>query len=580
MALAMFWAVAPARGTAEDSGHREASFGQSSIEIPRDRTGLRWARFNGDELLDLLISDDRQFWIYYQQPDRGLDSDHVQIIDLEGRGALYDLTDLDGDGVSEIVVLDERGIWAYAYDNADAGLVRRPEALVDSVRGLPIQHIAAAQFVFDIDDDGDADLVYPIDGKYYLYFQRDGVFTKENQVSTDSVAVRMTMGEDFLHERIVASVAIPRLNFVDLNGDGRLDLRASRDDRESFYLQAADGTIPERPSYEVDLSQFKEKGPRRGGLGARRFQFIAQDLNDDGREDYVIVSGGRIRIYKATEAGVDFSRPSYLLKPSAKSMSVALLPINEDSRPELVIFKYELPSLGRIVAGLAIGFRFEIDILGYRNEGDDLFSRRPDYRSTMIFKIPPILKLLSEIDSLTEEFESIRRETVVLSSGDYNGDGLRDAVKLVSGEANFYFSGAEEASAIEGSLDGRAGAEFYRETLFGMRRRNVTLQTLMSFVRDIAGAFQDVLIAGREPSMRLPIDAAPLDRVERVDSRDLNADGVDDLLIFEGPDPEARGDPTRMQIVHLVISNSKPLGRAAEGGEPALPAAGPARPSY
>ena len=85
-------------------------------------------------------------------------------------------------------------------------------------------------------------------------------------------------------------------------------------------------------------------------------------------------------------------------------IAIFLLPLNDDTRPDLVIFKFEVPSIARLIAALAIGLRAEVELLGYENDGDPVFSRKPDHRSTFVIKVPPLLALLGQIEELGEEF--------------------------------------------------------------------------------------------------------------------------------------------------------------------------------
>lgn len=554
VACATFFLLALFSPSAANSD--EVSFSRSALEVVRDRTGLFWEHLNDDDRLDLLISDDASLMIYTQTADARFADDQVQTIRHERSGAIYDLADLNGDETQEIVILDERGVEVYEYDRAAENIVHNPEPLLSGMRGITLQHLTASEFVFDIDGDGVLDLIYPQDGRYYIFFQRDGVFTMTNQIATRPVSVRIQVGEDYLDESVVSTVSIPRITFVDLNGDTRPDLRVRQEDGTAFYLQSADGTIPETPSYQVDLSRFRSEGRRPDAWQAEQFQFIPSDLNGDGREDYVIVSGNRIRVFNATETGVDFTRPDHFVKLSTESMSVLLVPLTDSPNPDLVVIKYELPSLGRIIAGLAIGLRFEIEVLGYENDGHGAFSRRPVHRSTMVFKIPPFLKLFGEIENLAAEFESIGQEVAALSTGDYNGDGRQDAMKIEGETIDFYLSTEEQAMEMESSIEDLEGSTFIREVLFGEKRRDVTLDTMMAFIRDVAGAFQSALIADREPTASIPLGEVLADRVELIVSRDLNGDGIDDFVVFEASDPEAEVAAVALQRLHFFISES------------------------
>lgn len=515
------------------------------IQLPDQRSGFSWGRFNDDERMDLLYTDDASFHILFQRPDGTFvqDEENSQTIPDDAGNSLYDLADLDGDGRIEIVAMRVHRVdvmeWSPKARGGRGGMVVREKPLVDGLRGVEIQHPCPADFLFDIDGDGDQDLVYPMDGRYFVFFQKDGVFTKENQVSTREVGVRMAMGKDALRGEVSTEVTIPRLGFSDLNGDGRLDLRASDEDVESFYLQDASGRIPETPSYVIDLGPYKKQAPeQKGGMKVGQWQFIPIDLNADSIQDYVIVAGNKIWFHLSGKNGPDLAKPDQILKVSTETMSVVMLPIDEDDRPDLVVMKYELPSVGRIVAGLAIGLDFEIEFLGYRNSGDPVVARKPDWRSTFVFKVPPIFRLLGELEGLTEEFRGLRRKANSSTGADFDGDGARDFVKLDAKGLEFYRNEAGTGAKGAPKTDFYrefGDAEVFRDLLFGEKRRTMTIDTMMTFMGDFITGFQAQASAGRPPAFVAPAPEGATARAVRMTSADLNADKRDDVVVFLGP---------------------------------------------
>ncbi len=523
----------------------DINFKDLQLELPKDRSGLAWAEFNGDKLADLLVADDSVFTVYFQMPEKTYSDDNKQIISVPGGAALYDLSDLNGDGISEIVLLSAESVTAYAWDANKRAIILSEKPLLEGIRGIEPQHLAPADFMFDIDRDGDEDLVIPMDGKYYIYFQASGEFTKKNQLSSKPVRVRMSLGNaENPRSSIETSLTIPRLAFTDLNGDGRLDLRSSTDNRESFYLQGANGEIPETPAYEADLKRFKDQIPKSNeDIKIDQFQFIPADLNSDKREDYAVVAGNKIWVFIATEQGVNFEKPDQIIKVSADHMSVVLLELNDDGRPDLLIVKFALPSLGRLVAGLAVGLRFEGEFLQYDNVKDTVFSRSPNDRATMIFKIPPILKLLGELDDLAKQFKDIEKRSKSIAGGDFNGDSRKDVVRIEGGNLELFL--ADAAVEVKTDYDKDQGdAKFYKRVLFGEKRRDVSLDTLMNFFSNTVTEFMDEAVAGRKPSSQMALPGDWAARVRQIICRDMNADGKDDIALLLAPplDSEGRED--------------------------------------
>lgn len=527
------------------------------LEVERQRSGLSWERLNDDDLPDMLIADDSSFYIYYQTPDFTFTPANMQELPAAGGAALYDLADLDGDKRMELIVMTAASVDVFVYDPATKAMVKRAEPLVSDLRGVTVQHLAPADFMFDLDRDGDEDLIFPLDGRYYLYFNDGAKFSKTNQVTTKPIRIRMDTGRDRLRDKIETSITIPRLAFSDLNGDGRLDLRSSNGDLESFYVQSADGSIPENPAYEVNLKKFKDQAPKQtGDIKIDQHQFIPQDLNGDKREDYVIVAGNKLWVFLADEKGVDFNTPAQIVKVSAEYMTVVLMPLNEDDQPDLLILKYQIPSLGRIIAGLAIGLRFEVEFLGYDNETKG-FSRTPTNRSTMTFKIPPLLKLLGELEDLQKQFKDIEKRSRAVSGGDLTGDGRRDVVKAGEDTLDLYIT-PESAGEVKTDFETEQGDfKFYKRVFFGERHRDVTLDTLMKFFSDTVTAFQDEAIAGRTPDQQLKIGAETSKRIRQIICRDINADGKDDLIVLLGPPEGKEGEDLPTQTMAFWVSASR-----------------------
>ena len=528
-------------------------FEASSLEIPARRSGLLWRRFDSDALVDLLIGGDGAFRLYLQRPGAGF-AEIVPIVDLPASGGLFDAADLDGDGALELVLMHAGGVDAYAWNSAGRQMERRSPPLLQRAGGLAFPHWLASDFIFDFDGDGDEDLLYLADGKTQLYFRQGDAFTPIPPILSRPARMRIDIPDRRLDEHLRAELALPRPEFVDLNADGALDLRVQQRDRVDFFVQTPGGGIPERPSYGVDLGRFREAsgGPRPGSLGGPGFQFLPRDIDGDRREDYVIASGNRLWVFRAGPGGVDFSRPNQMLKVSTTSMSVALLPLRDPERPDLVIFKYEMPSLGRIIAGLAIGLRFELEALAYRNDPPGAFSRVPDKRSLMVFKVPPLLKLMAELEDIRRQLRDLGQQTQRTAQGDLTGDGRADFVRL-SGSTLEIFTAREAlgASASAANLEG----EFLRKALFAEKRREVTFQTILAFATDLATSLQEAAIAGQAPSARLSVDPPP-GPVESLSCRDLNGDGREDVVLMLEPDPPAPGgDPEEPpQLLRFWIS--------------------------
>jgi len=535
----------PARARAE-SGYRELE-----LDVERRRSGLLFVRFDADERRDLLIGSDSEIRVRLQKPDGSYGDPIVLDIGVELGGGLFDTADLDGDGREEIYVLHAGGVARYAFDLATKKIVRGKPLLEDQ-RGLPFLHLASEDFLQDLDGDGDDDFAFPLDGRVQLYEQKDGVFTRRGQVETDRTQVRTSVGPRDLAARVRTRIEVPRFDASTRSDiEGQTEIRLGGGvlrSGDSAELLAGDFTLRRKAD---PLATFRAKRGIKPGLDDS-FQSILQDVDDDGVNDYTIVYKNRIWVYKGSKDGFDFDRsPDQLLKVAAADrLAVVLLPLNDDTRPDLVLFKYEVPSVARLAAALAIGLRTEIEILGYYNDGKPVFSRKPDERSTFVVRVPPILRLIGEIEDIGLQFQEILRPMQSVASGDFDGDGRADVLRVASGNLEIYLTtegeppidlGAARSRELLRAYDGHA---LVRSALFDRERRDITLESSMSLLRDVIDGLQDAIVANRAPALKLPIDAGVSKRVDQIVAEDLNGDGRSDILVFLDPPPrEERTDP-------------------------------------
>jgi hypothetical protein len=261
-------------------------------------------------------------------------------------------------------------------------------------------------------------------------------------------------------------------------------------------------------------------------------------------------------------------------------VSALLLPLDDDRRPDLVLFKYQVPSVARIVAALAIGLRSEIEVIGYVNDGDPVFSRRPAYRSTFVVKVPPLLQLVGELEEIVERFRQVARPLQGLTSGDFDGDGRDDVLRLVGDQMEIYRSKPEDpplidlASASGRELLGNFGLyKLVQKTLFEKPRRDVSIDGAIALANDVVATMQGATTLGREPTLRVPVPAEAARRVDQILTQDIDGDGRDDIILYVEPDlaPKAGVALPEEQTLWVWFSQ--------QSTKVAAPSRGPARPS-
>jgi len=535
----------PLRARADD-GYR-----QLELEVERRRSGLLFVRFDADARRDMLVGTDSEIRVHLQKPDGTYAAPLVLDLGKDLGGGMFDTADFDGDKREELYVLHATGVDCFAFDPATQKIVRG-KPLLEGQRGLPYLHLASEDFLRDLDGDGDDDFAFPLEGRVHIYTQEKGAFVKRGQAEVDRTQVRTSAGERDLGSRLQTRIEVPRFETEPLiDPEGQVEVRLGSGvlrSGDSAALLAGDFTLRKKTD---PLATFRAKRGIKPGVDGG-FQSILQDLDDDGINDYTIVFQNRIWVYKGTREGFDFDRsPDQLLKVAAADrLAVVLLPLNADARPDLILFKYEVPSVARLAAALAIGLRTEIEILGYYNDGKPVFSRKPDERSTFVVRVPPILRLIGEIEEIGLEFQEILRPMQSVASGDFDGDGRDDVLRVSAGNLEIYLTTEGEPPIDLGAARSRellrayGGHELVRKALFDRERRDITLESSMSLLREVIDGLQTAIVANRAPSLKLPIAAATGKRVDQILSEDLNGDGRGDIVVFLDPPPrEERADP-------------------------------------
>ncbi len=597
--LALGALAAPATIRAEEP--RPAAYRSEKIEVARKRAAVLFGRFDRDERLDLLVAGESDLTLRLQDAKGNFGDPLALSLGKElGGGALIDLADLDKDGVDEVVALHRTGVDRFAFDARARRFVRMQPPLVEGQRGIPFLHLAREDFLYDVDGDGDRDIAFPVNGRVYVYAQENGKFERKGEVETARANVQLRSGAPHLGSSALARIEIPRLKVAKRGSQSLIEVKLGdgRTLRSNEGASVLAGEYSITSGGEDKLAIFK----KRHGIELKNnesLQAIVEALDGDGSSDYTIVYKNRIWVYKGSAKGVDFDRtPDQLVKVStADRVSALLLPLDGDRRPDLVLFKYQVPSVARIVAALAIGLRSEIEVIGYVNDGDPVFSRSPAHRSTFVVRVPPLLQLVGELEELVERFRQVARPLNGLTSGDFDGDGRADVLRLVGEQMEIYRSQPEDpplidlASASGRELLGNFGLyKLVQRTLFEKPRRDVSIDGAIALANDVVATMQGATTLGREPTQRVAVPPEAARRVDQILTQDIDGDGRDDIILYEEPDLEPKAGvplPDR-QTLWLWFSQSGKVastelgsGRSANGGDGAakLPADRRGRPS-
>ncbi len=571
--LALAALAAPALRAEEP---RPPAYRSEKLEVARKRAAVLFGRLDRDERRDLLVAGESTLALRLQDGKGGF-GDPIEL-DLGkelGGGALIDLADLDKDGLDEIVALHRTGVDRFTFDAKARRFVRMQPPLVEGQRGIPFLHLAREEFLYDVDADGDRDIAFPVNGRVSVYAQDNGKFERTGEVETARASVQLRAGAPHLGGSALARIEIPRLKVAKRGSQSVIEVKLGdgRTLRSNEGASVLAGEYSITSGGEDKLAIFK----KRHAIELKNnesLQAIVEDLDGDGSSDYTIVYKNRIWVYKGSAKGVDFDRtPDQLVKVStADRVSALLLPLDGDRRPDLVLFKYQVPSVARIVAGLAIGLRSEIEVIGYVNDGDPVFSRRPAHRATCVGRVPPLLQLVGELEELVERFRQVARPLNGLTRGDFDGDGRDDVLRLVGDQMEIYRSQPEDpplidlASASGRELLGNFGLyKLVQRTLFEKPRRDVSIDGAIALANDVVSTMQGATTLGREPMQRVAVPAEAARRVDQILTQDIDGDGRDDIILYVEPDlePKAGVPLPDKQTLWLWFSQSGKLASAA-----------------
>ncbi|MFN0057979.1 MAG: FG-GAP repeat domain-containing protein [Planctomycetota bacterium] len=416
----------------------------------------------------------------------------------------------------------------------------------------------------DLNGDGRADLVVPVGDEYEMYLNEGAGPTVRTAAAGDGSAssaipafrrvARLQLNirrarsaaAKSLNATLEESFTLPDLDLLDLNGDGRLDLRARRGARVDYYLPDASGELAFTPQVVLDLARFRDSTPAStfelGGtlsMGTDA-QLQTQDLDGDGCLDHVISHGRKVWVFRGTKTGPQFESPTTVLKVAEDITALVVAELNADRWADLLIIKVQLPTTAGLLRAFLGGWSLRIDVLGYLSVAGQSFELSPSLRSELRIELPSILSMLRDPESFVRPFEEIGANLGSLSSGDFNGDGAPDVVR-----ASADFSRIEIwHTSLDVAATAGAGDRF-AQLLFGAGEKKYDLAQLAALIsteieQQLAGT-----IGTRPPSASLHRESLPTGA--RLVCVDIDGDQRAELLLVSPA--AALGNRLRFELV-------------------------------
>jgi hypothetical protein len=202
--------------------------------------------------------------------------------------------DLNGDGLTDIVTVDQGTPSFHVFLQTPSGLPSNPTAT---------QGTAARELLIrDIDGNGERDLVALGPSLTSIYQQVSGNFGPPTQVPTGPGNA---------------------VDAADLNGDGAQDLAILLSGGVQVWFQNTTGGWPTAPSVDVAAPGFHD--------------LAAADLVGDGLADLVLVKPYELRVFPQTPGGLDRDGvPQDLEGHDNATMTLVVASVGGDTRPDVV----------------------------------------------------------------------------------------------------------------------------------------------------------------------------------------------------------------------------------------------------
>jgi len=394
-----------------------------------------------------------------------------------------------------------------------------------------------ADIAQDVNGDGRFDIVLPTATACELWLRAEGDEVSLRRAATVAVDTSLAVSREArnLSNTLWSSLSIPRLSSRDVNGDGREDLLVVVDGRRAFHLQQADGTFPEEPDVDVDLSIFRDTTPEAGLRPGRTLaladdtHYESRDLDGDGVPDYVLAHRRKVWVFHGAKgSGPQFDHPSNVLKAADDVTALVLAELDGDGYPDLLLFKVQVPTIAALIRALFTQWRVEIGAVGYRNQGGASFDTRPKWRGQLELELPSILSIVKDPEAILDRFKVVERSFREAAEGDLDGDGTADVALLAEDDSalEVWFGHGGDAEDLVGDTDA-----LLREVFFEDKDPTWDVDRALGWITSLAARRAERFTAGRAPDARVTL--RPFLEFKLVDfvTADLDGDGTDELVL-------------------------------------------------
>ena len=220
-----------------------------NLEVEGDIFDFVSGDFDGDQLTDIVIVyspiDDigsRYAGLYLQKGNDGFRPRADYLVPLPGSAVQMDASDIDGDGIDEVLIIDGGGV-SYLEYSGGSGL-SRPIRLIEenTVYAIPsFLGIVVEPFVLDlISSNNGPEILLPIRRGFAIYEKSEaGNYRVLNQLNVSIFSSNYRQGiRSFSKKRSSrVTIELPEIYNRDGNGDGRSDLYFLWDHKICTFFQ-------------------------------------------------------------------------------------------------------------------------------------------------------------------------------------------------------------------------------------------------------------------------------------------------------------------------------------------------------
>ncbi len=352
------------------------------------------------------------------------------IINLDNSVSMVQLSDLDGDNRSEIIMIDKSGLSRLIFDGDKFGSPQKELDQPTIFAGTFGGNIIPSRFINDMG--GRPVAFIPTSDGFYLWEFISGRFRSLGKIDfpyynwNNDRPVKLFLGGDQIP---VFSMVLPEIVLSDANRDGLQDIYLRWPTRVAIFIQDEQGKFPTQANHEFNFQT---------STGGNLCQSALVDFDRDGKLDVVCCrsAGGisesqtTIRFFDATRIESGNNTPNHTVSLTDACGNLLINDFDGKGGLELVVPAIELGIMSTVKKMVSKKTDFHILIYPVDNLG------RPAREPQMRKKITCYLDF--ERSDPTAAFR-------IDWSGDYDGDGILDLMLANgNGELVFYRGSAEE----------------------------------------------------------------------------------------------------------------------------------------